>query len=66
MLSALGLTACDRRAETGFRLTLTDTRRAIDAPVFDWLGLTQAERDSVYNAVYDAIVKRQTAEGNIT
>lgn len=43
-----------------------DTRRAINAPVFEWLGLTQAERDAVYNAVYDAIVKRQTAEGNIT
>lgn len=60
------LVARDRRAESGFRLTLTDTRRAIDAPVFEWLSLTQAERKAVYNAVYDAIVKRQTAEGNIT
>ena len=60
------LVARDRRTESGFRLTLTDTRRAIDAPVFEWLGLTQAEQYAVYNAVYDAIVKRQTAEGNIT
>ena len=65
-MRATALLARDRRTESGFRLTLTDTRRAIDAPVFDWLGLTQSERDAVYNAVYDAIVKRQTAAGNIT
>ena len=56
----------DRRTESGFRLTLTDTRRAIDAPVFEYLGLTQSERDDVYNATYDAIVRRQTAEANVS
>lgn len=56
----------DRRTESGFRLTLTDTRRTIDAAVFDYLGLTQAEQDDLYNATYDAIVKRQTAEANVT
>ena len=60
------LVARDRRTESGFRMTLTDTRRAIDEPVFDYLGLTRTERDEVYNATYDAIVKRQTAESNVT
>lgn len=60
------LVARDRRTESGFRLTLTDTRRAIDAPVFDYLGLTQTEQDDLYNATYDAIVKRQTAEANVS
>ena len=56
----------DRRTESGFRLTLTDTRRMIDAPVFDYLGLTQDEQGDLYNAAYDAIVKRQTAEANVS
>ena len=56
----------DRRTESGFRLTLTDTRRQIDTPVFEYLGLTQSERDDVYNATYDAIVRRQTAEANVS
>ena len=60
------LVAKDRRTESGFRMTLTDTRRAIDAPVFDYLGLTQTEQDDLYNATYDAIVKRQTAEANVS
>ena len=55
----------DRRTESGFRLTLTDTRHTIDAPVFAYLGLTQAEQDDLYNATYDAIVKRQTSEANV-
>ena len=56
----------DRHSESGFRLTLADTRRAIDAPVFEYLGLTSGERDDLYNATYDAIVKRQIAEGNVS
>lgn len=56
----------DRRTESGFRLTLSDTRRKIDAPVFEYLGLTQTEQDDLYNATYDAIVKRQTAEANVS
>ena len=56
----------DRRTESGFRLTLTDTRRAIDAPVFEYLGLTSGEQDDLYNATYDAIVKRQIAEANVS
>ena len=43
-------------------LTLTDTRRAIDEPVFEYVGLTQGEREAVYEATYRAIVDRQTAE----
>ena len=56
----------DRRTESGFRLTLTGARHQIDAPVFEYLGLTQSERDEVYNATYDAIVKRQTAEASVS
>lgn len=46
-------------------MTLTDTRRAIDEPVFEYVGLTQGERDAVYGATYRAIVDRQTAEGSV-
>ena len=60
------LVARDRRTETGFRMTLSDARRALDAPVFASLGLPPAERDAVYNAAYDAIVKRQLAEGSVS
>lgn len=60
------LVARDRRTESGFRLTLTDTRRAIDAAVFEYLGLTAGERDGVYNAAYGAIVGRQLAEGRVS
>ena len=56
----------DRRTESGFRLTLTDTRRAIDGAVFDWLGLTVGERDGVYNAAYGGVVGRQLAEGRVS
>ena len=56
----------DRRTESGFRLTLTETRRQIDAPVFAYLGLTQDEQDAVYNATYQAIVNRQIAEANVS
>ena len=56
----------DRRTESGFRLTLTETRRQIDAPVFAYLGLTPAEQDAVYNATYQAIVNRQIAEANVS
>ena len=56
----------DRRAETGHRLTLTPTRQALDAPVFAHLALTQTEQDALYEATYDAIVKRQTAEANVS
>ena len=56
----------DRRTESGFRLTLTDTRRAIDAAVFEYLGLTVGERDGVYNAAYGAVVGRQLAEGRVS
>ena len=56
----------DRRTESGFRLTLTDTRRQIDAPVFAYLGLTQDEQDEIYKATYDAIVNRQIAEANVS
>lgn len=60
------LLARDRRTETGFRLTLTPTRCALDAPVFASLGLPPAERDAVYNAAYDAIVARHTAEASVS
>ena len=53
---ALATRAC--RTESGFRLTLTDMRRAIDAPVFEYLGLTAGEQERVYLATYDAIVGR--------
>ena len=43
----IALTSRDRRTESGFRLTLADTPRAIDAPVFEYLDLTQGERDEV-------------------
>lgn len=46
-------------------MTLTDTRRAIDEPVFEYVGLTQGEREAVYEATYRAIVDRQTAEGSV-
>ena len=59
------LVAKDRRTESGFHMTLTDTRRAIDEPVFEYVGLTQGERDAVYEAAYRAIVDRQTAEGRV-
>ena len=58
------LLARDRRAETGFRMTLTDSRRALDERVFAWLGLTGGERDAVYGAAYKAIVDRHTAEAS--
>ena len=61
-----GLVARDRRTESGFRLTLTDTRRQIDAPVFAYLGLTPDEQDEIYNATYQAIVNRQIAEANVS
>ena len=32
----------------------------------DYLGLTQTEQDDLYDAVYDAIVKRQITEANVT
>lgn len=60
------LLARDRRAETGFRMTLSDSRRALDEPVFASLGLTPAERDAVYNAAYDAIVARHRAEASVS
>ena len=63
---AHALVARDRRAERGFRLTLTETRRIIDAAVFDYLGLTPTEQDDLYHATYDAIVNRQTAEANVS
>ncbi len=63
---ATALVTRDHRSESGFRLTLTDTRRAIDAPVFEYLGLTPGEQDGLYNATYDAIVKRQIAEANVS
>lgn len=56
----------DRRTESGFRLTLADTRRIIDAPVFDYLGLTGDEQNDLYIAAYDAIVKRQIAEADVS
>ena len=52
--------------KSGFRLTLADTRRIIDAPVFDYLGLTGDEQNDLYVAAYDAIVKRQIAEANVS
>lgn len=55
------LTAKDYRTESGFRLSLAATRRAIDAPAFAYPGLTPGEHDAVYNAACVAIVKRQTA-----
>ena len=42
-----------------FRLTLTAAWRMISTSGFDCLGLTE---DEVYNATYDAIVKRRIAE----
>ena len=59
------LLARDRRAETGFRMTLSDSRNAIDEPVFAWLGMARGERDAVYNAAYDAIVARHRAEASV-
>lgn len=41
------LLARDRRTETGFRMTLTASRRALDERAFAWLGLTGGERDAV-------------------
>ena len=58
------LVARDRRAETGFRLTLSGSRRAIDERVFAWLGLAGGERDAAYEAAYNAIVDRHTAEAS--
>lgn len=60
------LIAKDRRTESGFRMTLTDARRAIDEPVFEYVGLTQGEQDELYEAAYDAVVNRQTAERSVT
>ena len=60
------LVAKDRRTESGFRMTLTDTRRVIDDAVFEYVGLTQGERDAVYEAAYRAVVDRQTAEGSVS
>ena len=37
---ATALVAGYRRGASGFWLRLGDTRRAIDAPVFEYLGLT--------------------------
>lgn len=65
MASDHPLVTRDQRTESGFRLTLTDTRRKIDEPVFAYLGLTRDEQDAVYNETYDAIVKRQIAEANV-
>ena len=59
------LVARDRRTESGYRLTLTGARRAIDDAVFEYLGLTAGEREGVYNAAYDAVVGRQLAEGRV-
>ena len=56
----------DRRTESGYRLTLTETRRALDAGVFEYLGLTAGEREGVYHAVYAAVVGRQLAEGRVS
>ena len=44
------LAAKDHRTESGFRLSLADTRRAIDAPAFECRGQTPGEQDEVYNA----------------
>lgn len=60
------LLARDRRTETGFRMTLTASRRALDERVFAWLGLTEGERDAVYGAAYDAVVKRQLSEASVS
>ncbi len=60
------LLARDRRTETGFRMTLTASRRALDERVFAWLGLTGGERDAVYGAAYDAVAGRQAAEGRVS
>ena len=38
----------------------------LNRAVLEYLGLTQAEQDDLYSATYDAIVKRQTAEVNVT
>ena len=59
------LVARDRRTETGFRMTLSASRRALDERVFAWLGLTGGERDAVYEAAYKAIVDRHTAEASV-
>lgn len=56
----------DRRTESGFRMTLTETRRQLDEPVFAYLGLTPGEREAVYEAAYDAIVQRQLAEARVS
>ena len=42
---ATALVAGYRRGASGFWLRLGDTRRAIDAPVFEYLGLTPGEQD---------------------
>lgn len=47
-------------------MTLTDTRRAIDDPVFEYVGLTPTEQAELYEAAYDAVVNRQTAERSVT
>ena len=47
-------------------MTLTDTRRRLDAPVFAYLGLTPGEQEAVYEAAYDAIVQRQLAEARVS
>ena len=44
-------------------MTLSDSRRTLDERVFAWLGLTGDEWDAVYEAAYDAVVRRQAAEG---
>lgn len=62
----IALVVGGRRGASGFRLRLADTRRAIDAPVFEYLGLTPGEQGDLYNATYDAIVKRQIAEANVS
>lgn len=39
-------------------LDLSDDRRALDAIIFDALGLTQGERDGVYEAVVNLVESR--------
>ena len=49
------LEASGHRPESGFRPTLAATRRAIDAPALECLGLTPDEQDEAYNAARAAI-----------
>ena len=56
----------DRRSPTGYRPSLSDARRAIDARAFAALGLTAVERQAVYGAAYRAILTRQRAEAAVS